>query len=272
MPACMFCDAPKTSKEHVVGKWLKQFAGDHDVGVRFQHVVSREDIPPRPGMLQRDGTPLSQTSRVVCKACNNGWMSGIEERMKAVFPRLNDWALHSLTCDDWDAIETWMTLKWHIVARMQYDAPLPPDRAFQLDQIIKDRKRFFIPPHVPDQSVCLMRCDRADIWAARNYLSNFGEDRRDGQVHHLQAGWIGLGRVILFSVSRTYQSELGARFLEAAAERLGAPIYGRLSEKDRFPCLQVSHRFADDLLEPFARPVEGFRRLRMPVDTRQAFF
>lgn len=261
----MFCGAPKPSKEHVLGKWLKRFAGDNTIEAFSRHTVSRIDMTPRPGLLDRPGAPLNQTTRVVCETCNNTWMSGIEATMSESFSKLHEQRFNHLNEHDWDAIERWLTLKALIAARWQYDQPLA--EGFELGteigaQIEAERKKFFATPHQIDQEVIIFRCDRNDIWGAHNYLSNFVLNKEAREIMHLQSMWLGLGSVILLSISHAWRKSTHPEMMRLWSEAVGVPFYTRNTWYRVIAPPIIKHKHADELLRCTAGNREGKERFR----------
>jgi hypothetical protein len=70
-------------REHIWGKWLREFVRSDTNKHRMQHTTIG-----RPGTLTtrkgdlRAGEPLLSNMRIVCKACNSGWMSRIQNDAK----------------------------------------------------------------------------------------------------------------------------------------------------------------------------------------------
>lgn len=66
-------------------------------------------VPSR-GFLHRPGDPHAQRLKVVCKACNNGWMSRLQERTKPILVPLlkGEWA--PLTKQDQKTLAAWATM------------------------------------------------------------------------------------------------------------------------------------------------------------------
>jgi hypothetical protein len=78
---CIFCRGIGLSKEHIWADWLKRYipkdmtnysslsATVHETYAEFRHKKHGGDL-------------RSRTLRVVCKSCNNGWMSQLQQRTK----------------------------------------------------------------------------------------------------------------------------------------------------------------------------------------------
>jgi hypothetical protein len=71
--ACVFCgdSAHGLTNEHVYGDWVSNLYGPDDSGIH--------QLVDRTGVVRSwDEIPFQRTVRVVCGACNSGWMSRIE--------------------------------------------------------------------------------------------------------------------------------------------------------------------------------------------------
>jgi len=112
------CFGSGLTREHVWPEWLKQYIPRthkttfHQVKV----VYSREPGKPvenerySKGHLTRQGDPASQRLRVVCKKCNTGWMSRLQQKAKPIMlPLINDeW--RELDVDSQRILAAWITM------------------------------------------------------------------------------------------------------------------------------------------------------------------
>jgi len=67
---CLFCDKPANSKEHLWSDWV------------LKSLKSRDPIVQTLGKAPSKTFTGPVTVRCVCRECNNGWMSGLEARVK----------------------------------------------------------------------------------------------------------------------------------------------------------------------------------------------
>lgn len=88
MPQCLFCDATKLTQEHLWPDW---------VVARFRHLVEpahgkfTSTIARADGrVIFRPAPDIEQTARVICKPCNEGWMSCVEAEAKPILDALLD--------------------------------------------------------------------------------------------------------------------------------------------------------------------------------------
>jgi hypothetical protein len=81
---CIFCGtAGKLSREHIWGKWIKQFVR-RDINKHHFHAqrIPRPGSPATSATHPKAGDPLSSQVRVVCVKCNNTWLSRIQDDSK----------------------------------------------------------------------------------------------------------------------------------------------------------------------------------------------
>jgi hypothetical protein len=77
---CIFCGRTPLTKEHVVGDWAGRFA---DAGQRsIVHLSDREGETRE--TREWNARAYDRQARIVCAACNNGWMSDLETRASAL--------------------------------------------------------------------------------------------------------------------------------------------------------------------------------------------
>ncbi|MDD1534573.1 MULTISPECIES: hypothetical protein [unclassified Bradyrhizobium] len=100
---CIFCNEPaRRTAEHIFGQWMKdRFTSTF---TRTDHFTSftdwRSGAPistMAKGRLHRQGNPHAQQLRLVCKRCNNEWMSRLQTSASDV--------LSALMRDDWSTLD-----------------------------------------------------------------------------------------------------------------------------------------------------------------------
>lgn len=67
----------------------------------------------------RQGGYLTRKARVVCRGCNNGWMSVMEDRVKPTLKALVFQKIHFLSVEDQRALSAWIAIKTAINERFQ---------------------------------------------------------------------------------------------------------------------------------------------------------
>jgi hypothetical protein len=102
---CIFCGSAQLTREHVLGDWSRRLAQLVDAS------PTRHTFHPGDGSPSRAvdflAPPLTQTARVVCAGCNNGWMSEIESNAANVLAPLLRGEPATLRPEDQTALATW---------------------------------------------------------------------------------------------------------------------------------------------------------------------
>jgi len=111
---CIFCQGFGLSREHIIPDWVQQIIPKKPTaGQNFTlRTTLPSDQPPgfRPRHTRsrvRQGHPISRKVKVVCKRCNTGWLSALEEELKL---RLTSLVIGMpLTLTPWDQrrLATW---------------------------------------------------------------------------------------------------------------------------------------------------------------------
>jgi hypothetical protein len=118
MRSCIFCQRQADSKEHLFPQWLdREFPQPAGTLLPVTHRVGDR-------VSQRPNTRIAHMEvRCVCKACNSGWMSTIEARLKPFLLQMIKGERVSLTMNDQLDVSLWATLK-AMVAEMagEYEA------------------------------------------------------------------------------------------------------------------------------------------------------
>ncbi len=78
MKKCAFCTRPAVSEEHVFSKWML------DLLPPKERYVCNERLVPHDDYIRYKKKKVRITAKVVCKQCNHGWMSDIEDALKPI--------------------------------------------------------------------------------------------------------------------------------------------------------------------------------------------
>lgn len=81
---CIFCGGGGLTKEHVFAQWLHPYLPIDDRPNHesfFEHILPGG---PQTEIRTRSGDPHSGKLRVVCRSCNNGWMSRLQTQTKPI--------------------------------------------------------------------------------------------------------------------------------------------------------------------------------------------
>lgn len=106
-----FCGLPgKTSKEHIWPKWIRPYIHFDDTSYV---AASSHVFPDRHEIIRTKkwgGDPRSRGVPVVCRDCNSGWMSALQEEVKPfLIPMIQGTPL-SLTRDGQAALSAWAAM------------------------------------------------------------------------------------------------------------------------------------------------------------------
>lgn len=148
---CIFCDAPSVSKEHFWPEWLSPYLPKQDRPSRIGQFFQAERKEPVRIVRQseRPGHTHDRTIRAVCADCNNGWMSGLEERVKPAILGVLQGQTSILTPVTSHAVALWVAVKSVVAEHSTDDAILTPfdDRLALRHGEIPDWLRIFVSLH-----------------------------------------------------------------------------------------------------------------------------
>ena len=97
MRHCIFCSAQASSREHVWPSWLV---------ARFSDAAARTYFERRQVPVGDWASPELKV-KAVCKVCNNGWMSKMEQRTQPTIERLLDTPLTQIDTSEQVALAAW---------------------------------------------------------------------------------------------------------------------------------------------------------------------
>jgi hypothetical protein len=159
---CIFCGRfDGLSKEHIWPRWMAAYL---PIGKTNAHVSEvRSGIPKQPSTLkqrsERPGPVHTKKVRAVCRRCNSGWMSSIEEEAK---PMLQS----ALTSTEWtvsskeaQAIARWAILKAIVCEHASLDHLTPQEdrNVLRLHLEVPAYFRVFIARHSGELRAAYLR-------------------------------------------------------------------------------------------------------------------
>jgi hypothetical protein len=137
---CIFCDQPGLTKEHLWPDWLKRFlprkATTHHT-TNMSAIAGNEVLAPEPQLTRQTGDIKSRRLRVVCRACNNGWMGRLQEVAKPKLVPLLRGTWSELSAGDCEALSAWAVMFTIIVERLDVNTAAvtaAERRVFSLDR------------------------------------------------------------------------------------------------------------------------------------------
>jgi hypothetical protein len=95
---CVFCGKRANSDEDVWPRWLLKFIGG---------TTHRMDVVGKDARVKRSWPGNRLLVNRVCRECNNGWMSRLEDRCKPLIVHMSAGTPITLTRDDAVALATW---------------------------------------------------------------------------------------------------------------------------------------------------------------------
>lgn len=111
--SCIFCGKKgNKSKEHLWPVWMHEFlptVGDGNNVRELSSFKLQQQIDQK--KLKRQGHLFTTKFRVVCKTCNNGWMSELEEDVKPTFLKLIKGEKSNLSEKDQEILSRWISMK-----------------------------------------------------------------------------------------------------------------------------------------------------------------
>lgn len=113
---CIFCSNSANSPEHIWPKWMGAHfqPSPHDTSIA---IAEQFHPPTAPIHMSRHGHPTTLKLKVVCRGCNNGWMSEIEAAAKPYLERMLLGQRTSLDDIAQLHIARWLTLKMMVFER-----------------------------------------------------------------------------------------------------------------------------------------------------------
>lgn len=106
---CIFCGGKPLTKEHIWPRWLRPYI----VRDQKHYYSSRQIVHEARSESARKkwgGDPRDRTVRIVCRACNGGWMSQLQIRAKPLIMQLINGATKQLSTQDQRILAFWCAM------------------------------------------------------------------------------------------------------------------------------------------------------------------
>lgn len=121
------------SKEHIFADWLQEIFPRAATDTHTQGVLrwTREAGETEPEISHRQGHSGTRKARVVCETCNNGWLSGVENRIKPILlPMIR---AHRLTVTPrmQEALAFWAVKTALVAEKIAPDRMVTPDSVYK---------------------------------------------------------------------------------------------------------------------------------------------
>ncbi len=111
---CIFCEGSNLSREHIWPKWASEHLPKFDDESHEERVFTftKNTQPTSPPKHRKtNGRIWTKKIKVVCKTCNETWMSQIEQTAKTILLPMMRGEPYRLTQEDCLSISRWITLK-----------------------------------------------------------------------------------------------------------------------------------------------------------------
>lgn len=197
---CIFCGGFGLSKEHVLPDWLRQIfprlpTDTHTMGY-LAHPARREFEKKR-----GQGQLGSKKVRVVCKKCNNSWLSDMEDDTQGILRPLIEGTVRTLTIDEQSRLAAWIaktTMTAEYLVKEQPAIKQAERERFKEQKKPEDHWQIFVSSYVGRQ------WSKGGIFHHGLGLYIPPEPMRVG-VRNTQITIFGLGHLICMSLSSTAQ-------------------------------------------------------------------
>jgi hypothetical protein len=115
---CLFCDGLGMTKQHLWPNWMTHILPKAESGAKYGQVISNMKYMPLEGKLAgseqiinlRPGAVGTRKLRIVCRECNNNWMSKIEDSSKDIIIALMNHEDVILSSDQQIKLVSWIAL------------------------------------------------------------------------------------------------------------------------------------------------------------------
>jgi hypothetical protein len=106
---CIFCNGTGLTKEHTWADWLRNYLPKgEDSHSFFSGIVHPTHMES--SVKKRQGSARSRKLRIVCKSCNGGWMSDLQQKAKPILIPLINGETVVLDKEKQKIIAAWATM------------------------------------------------------------------------------------------------------------------------------------------------------------------
>ena len=197
---CIFCGNGGLSKEHIFADWLKELFPRDETSSHTYGTIDPSPVigVPRISLRDRPGHGRTRKVRVVCKSCNNGWMSALEERTKPMLLPVIGGQRHRLPLEAQELLATWAAKTVMIAehVRPHKDGISQTDRTFLKDRL-KPADNWYV--WIATYSGSSWR--NLTIYQSRGHLQKSPVGGPGVIKHYIQATTFGVGHLLVLVVN-----------------------------------------------------------------------
>jgi len=160
---CIFCSKKGgISKEHFWPEWLGQYLPKSSEDRNISELHAAEGKAPKrlQNRTERQGNVITKKIRVVCRECNNGWMSVLEEKVKPIIASLLGGHSCKLNKEQINDLSLWAAVKAIVGEHAEGRMALTPSADRYLlykDHTIPEYFRIFAGVHSSETKTAYIR-------------------------------------------------------------------------------------------------------------------
>lgn len=222
--ACIFCGTKgNKSKEHLWPEWMHEFLGAEGNGNNVRESDTYRDTAHKDNKkLERQGYLFTTKFRVVCRACNNGWMSRLEEEAKpSLIPLVKGKAI-CLNEVEQNIVAKWIAMKTIVGEHAEKGLHVTPE---------EDRRKFKEQGTIPDYySIYLSIHGERDMtgWLRMSNTLSVSLDGPDPPLNGLQRNTQSVsficGKMFVYVFAARANGIDSSRFVDATPLTRVAPL------------------------------------------------
>lgn len=237
MRVCLFCDDRAGTKEHVWPQWLISCVGpDSSSPTEYWNSIYS---PPKRWLGPK------VTTRQICGACNNGWMSELESKVRATMGSLINDLSFLIDREQQGAVASWAMKTAMVIEGMKQDK----NNFYSVEQRHSFRSAL-IPP--PDTAIWLGRCVQSNLLHGEARKLHARKSATPNPLDDGCATTFVVGRLViqLLSVKRkpeTGQCDLRIRMRDGPWERKLMQVWPIERERVNWPPPESFNDLDDDL-------------------------
>lgn len=243
---CIFCREPANSREHLLPDWLKKVLPAKEKVIHSRQVNG--------GTEQRwTRKPFEEKTKQVCSACNEGWMSTLENLSKPILTPMitrNQIPLALSSQDQW-ITATWAAKTVYVLASQLTNSFIPPMHPFLV------RENWMPPSQV---NVWIGSHDRArrdplnSVFIVKPLWASAVDDLADRQAEFGYMAFAAIGGISFLMIGHRHTGRLRFRLNPPASELL-FKLWPREAETLNWPPPLIMDREMIDLvLDQEVRP------------------
>ena len=198
---CIFCGRfGDKSKEHIWSDWMAKLFPAEGIPSHHEvlHVHTRKSVHVSSTVLTRQGAAITKKLRVVCRACNHGWMKAVDEAVRPILTPLIKGEPIVLNRDQQRMLAEWISLKMMVA---EHNVPT--------EVVVRqaDRDRFFADRTIPSYFRIWVISSNSEKWRSRYIRHNAtfglpGTPMPTAKRNTQTIAW-GVGRLFIFVAMTT---------------------------------------------------------------------